>query len=59
MSGYATIRCHGCDTVVSQSDGCPRRVLICKKCRRDPKKLDEARKAMWRHMWEEHEVKMW
>jgi Zn finger protein HypA/HybF involved in hydrogenase expression len=55
--GYTMAKCHGCGKVISRSEGCKGRVVICEKCRVDPKKLKAARRAMIEHLAVEHGYK--
>jgi hypothetical protein len=50
-------KCHGCGEVISRHHGCPGRIVICPECRKKPKLLQEARKAMELHLFEHVEVK--
>lgn len=54
---YTTAKCHGCGDPFSHHDGCPKRIVICAECRKSPKKLEAARRAMELHLFSHMEVK--
>lgn len=55
---YSRASCHSCGDPFSHHDGCPGRVVICKECRKVPKKLAAAREAMELHLLTHVEVKL-